>query len=180
MLLADVVSGRLSGLLDGRLQRRCMVVAIGLHDGVPPVLADPTLLRQALLNLLSYALDTLPDGATLHVAAHAVASNVHLTVRQGAAAPVPAAGPPPPSRREGVALAVAQSLLSAQNGRLLLDERAGAWAAEIVLPTAQTPTILIVDDNQALVELFQRYLAGHRLVVQWGPAGPTRWRCCDN
>ncbi len=168
--LHSVVEG-VCRLLDIRLQQRCMAVNIALSEGVPPVLADRTLLRQALLNLLSYALDTLPDGATLHVAAHAISSNVHLTVRQGAAAPVPAVSPLPPSRREGVALAVAQSLLGAQNGRLLLDERAGAWTAEIVLPTAQTPTILIVDDNQALVDLFQRYLAGHRLVVQGVTSG---------
>jgi CheY-like chemotaxis protein len=52
-----------------------------------------------------------------------------------------------------------------------LDETAQQWSAEIVLPAAQTPTILIIDDNRGLIELFQRYLAGHRVVVVGAESG---------
>ena len=168
--LPAVVQG-VCQLLDARLQQRCMAVQMTLPASVPPVQADRTLLRQALLNLLSYALDKLPDGARLLVTAQTGAGSVRLSVRQGTGDGMPAAAPLPPQRREGVALTVAQSLLAAQHAQLILDESSGAWAADIVLPTAQTPTILIVDDNQALVELFQRYLAGHRLLVQGATSG---------
>ena len=167
--LPTVVQG-ICHLLEARLRQRCMAVRMSLPASVPPVLADRTLLRQALLNLLSYALDTLPDGATLLLTAQAEAETVRLSVRQGAGNEL-LASTPPPHRREGVALTVAQSLLAAQHAQLILDKNASAWAADIVLPTAQTPTILIVDDNQALIELFQRYLAGHRLLVQGATSG---------
>lgn len=170
VLLSDVVSG-VCHLLEARLQRRCMVVAFeGLHD-TPPVLADRTLLRQALLNLLSYALDVLPEGSGLMLTTAAMPGAVSLHLRQQAS--VPGAGDSSVSAhvREGVALTVAHSLLAAQSGRLLLDETPHRWAAEIVLPAAQAPTILIVDDNRGLIELFQRYLAGHRAVVVGAESG---------
>jgi CheY-like chemotaxis protein len=160
VLLFDIVSG-VCRLLEVRLQRRSMVVAIeGLHDA-PPVLADRTLLRQALLNLLSYALDVLPEGSRLTLTTAALPGAVCLHLRQQA----PGSNSASTRMREGVALTVAHSLLAAQSGRLRLDETPNRWAAEIVLPAAQTPTILIIDDNRGLIELFQRYLAGHRVVV---------------
>lgn len=168
--LADVVSG-VCHVLDARLQRRRMVVtAVGLQ-AAPLVLADRTLLRQALLNLLSYALDILPEGSALTLTTTALPGAVTLHVQQHA--PLAGAGDnhtAPPSR-EGVALTVAHALLAAQSGRLLLDECSSRWKAEIVLPAAQTPTILVIDDNRGLIELFQRYLAGHRVVVVGAESG---------
>ena len=168
--LADVVSG-VCHLLEARLQRRCMVVRMaGLQDA-PPVLADRTLLRQALLNLLSYALDVLPDGAGLTLTAATLPGAVSLHLRQQVLPSAANNSQSAPHLREGVALTVAYSLLAAQSGRLLLDETPGQWSAEIVLPAAQTPTVLIIDDNRGLIELFQRYLAGHRVVVVGAESG---------
>lgn len=170
VLLADVVSG-VCHLLEARLQRRCMVVALaGLHDA-PPVLADRTLLRQALLNLLSYALDVLPEGSGLTLTAAPLPGAVSLHLRQQIPDTGGGDGSAPTHAREGVALTVAHSLLAAQNASLQLDETAPQWAAEIILPAAQTPTILVIDDNRGLIELFQRYLAGHRVVVVGAESG---------
>lgn len=166
VLLSDVVSG-VCRLLEARLQRRDMVVAIkGLHDA-PPVFADRTLLRQALLNLLSYALDVLPEGSRLTLTTATMPGAVCLHLRQQA----PGSNSSPTRMREGVALTVAHSLLAAQSGRLRLDETPNQWAAEIVLSAAQTPTLLIIDDNRGLIELFQRYLAGHRVFVVGAESG---------
>ncbi|MFZ1770742.1 MAG: response regulator, partial [Caldilinea sp.] len=96
---------------------------------------------------------------------------VHLHLRQASADAATGQGVSPAHQREGVALTVAQSLLAAQHGRLTLDETPQAWAAEIMLPTAQTPTVLIIDDNRTLIELFRRYLAGHRVVVAGAGSG---------
>ena len=76
-----------------------------------------------------------------------------------------------PCPREGVALTVAQSLVTAQHGMLTFGSAGDLWQAELVLPTAQIPTVLVVDDNAGLVELFQRYLAGHRLAVVGATSG---------
>jgi CheY-like chemotaxis protein len=168
LTLSSIVHG-VCTLLTARLQRRRMIVQTEGLEQAPPVLADRTLLRQALLNLLSYALDVLPDGAALSMSVTETPSAVHLHVRPKATGAAGAHDTPP--RREGVALTVAHTLLAAQNGRLLLDESPDRWSAEIILPTAQTPAVLIIDDNRNLIDLFQRYLAGHRVVVAGASSG---------
>jgi CheY-like chemotaxis protein len=170
LALDEIVVG-VCHLLDARLRARAIQVQCGDLRHVTPVLADRALLRQALLNLLSDTLDRLPDGAVLAIAAYEAPGSVHLCLNYTPSDAVSSANAALVSQREGVALTVAHSLVAAQNGRLLLDERAGAWSAEIVLATAQTPTLLIIDDNQTLIELFQRYLAGHRIVVCGATSG---------
>lgn len=164
LILADVVAG-VCRLLEPRLQRRHIVIeAIGLQQ-TSPVLADKTLLRQALLNLLSHAVDALPNGATLEISAWEAPAVVRLRLQESGIDITGCGQITPPSQREGVALMVAQSLVAAQNGTLLFDTSCGRWSAEMTLPAALTPTILIVDDNRNLIELFQRYLAGHRIIA---------------
>src|SRR3546814_12814477 len=41
----------------------------------------------------------------------------------------------------------------------------------LILPTAGNTTILVVDDNEDLVALFQRYLGGHRINVLGATVG---------
>jgi len=168
--LGEVLQG-VCHLLDSRLSRRCINVHRSDLDTTPPVLADRTLLRQALLNLLSYALDMLPEGSHLHFRAEEQTGALRIALRQVSAGAVEADTAVQKKLREGVAITVAQSLLLAQNGRLTLHESPGEWSAEIVLLTAHTPTLLIIDDNQNLIELFQRYLAGHRIVVYGANSG---------
>ncbi|GIV71711.1 MULTISPECIES: response regulator [Caldilinea] len=159
----------LCALLDARLQPRGLRFDLSELHPASPVLADRALLRQALLNLFSYAIDVLPPNTTLRLSTLEIEGAVQLHLRQQALPDASekhmAKHAPPSPRREGVALAVAESLIAAQNGRLTLHEAPGAWLAEVALPTAQAPTVLIIDDNQGLIELFQRYLAGHRVVV---------------
>ncbi|MCS6827258.1 MAG: response regulator [Caldilinea sp.] len=165
----------LCALLNARLQPRGLQFDRSELHPTPPVLADRALLRQALLNLLSYAIDVLPPNTALQLSTHEIEGAVRLRLRQQTLhrtletrflEPTP-----PPQRREGVALTVAESLITALNGRLMLRETPDAWTAEITLPTAQAPTVLIIDDNQGLIELFQRYLAGHRVVVVGATGG---------
>ena len=68
-------------------------------------------------------------------------------------------------------MAVAQTLVAAQEGELTFSQTEETWQATIVLPTAQPPTILIIDDNEDLLDLFRRYLAGHRLAVVGANSG---------
>lgn len=168
--LADVVTG-VCKLLEARLQRRAITIQSTGMEYLSPVLADRTLLRQALLNLLSYAVDAMPDGATLEISAQEAPASIRLLVHQADDEVMANRQLNPPPHREGVGLTVAQSLIAAQNGALSFDSAQGRWSAGIVLPAALTPTILVIDDNRDLIELFQRYLAGHRVVVAGAGSG---------
>ncbi len=67
---------------ENMAQRRGIVITVKLDaDDVPPILADETELREALVNLVFNAVDAMPDGGTLTLAACADEETVRLTVR---------------------------------------------------------------------------------------------------
>ena len=167
--VGDVLAGVCTLLAPRMQQRGIQITAISLASA-PPVMADRTLLRQALLNLLSHALDTLTCQGELLVSTSKSGGNVHFCFHQSPASHT-GHDLPAPVPRDGVALTVAQTLVTAQHGTLTFGSAGDAWQAELVLPTAQMPTVLVVDDNADLVELFQRYLAGHRLTVVGATSG---------
>jgi CheY-like chemotaxis protein len=162
LALADVVES-VQKLLTPRLQRTGTQLTICPID-CPPVLVDRTMLRQALMNLLSHALDTIPGYGELNLVVSAEPGEVQLDIIESSRAST-AERPPPFVKREGVGLAVAATLLEAQGGRLAVEPAPGRWRAMLTLPVAGEATILAVDDNQDLVALFQRYLGGHRITV---------------
>lgn len=155
-------------LLAPRLARTATQVQLMSTPACPPVLADRTMLRQALMNLFSHALDTEIAGE-LYIHPHPNGSGVQIEV---------CANPRlydvrPASqvvKREGVGLAVAQNLIEAQGGQLVMAAT-NPWRALIFLPAAANATILVVDDNENLVALFQRYLGGHRVNVLGATTG---------
>jgi CheY-like chemotaxis protein len=56
-------------------------------------------------------------------------------------------------------------LIEAMGGAATVEQVGGEWRCTLLLPAAQRDTILVVDDNADLTALFQRYAAGHPLVV---------------
>jgi CheY-like chemotaxis protein len=59
-------------------------------------------------------------------------------------------------------LDVGQRLLASMGGTVEIGSDEGSWQAQIVLPSA-TISILIMDDNPGLINLFRRYLADRRV-----------------
>jgi len=158
----DVLEGVLN-LLSPRLQQAGVQVKV-VPGPWPSIVADRILLRQALLNLLSYALD-ITTGQELIITASADQRGLLMNIRS-----LPHTGParfdlPPSPKREGIGLAVAQALIEAQGGHLEISDAEETWQARILLPTAASRTVLVIDDNANLVALFQRYLAGHEISV---------------
>ncbi len=167
--LPEVLEG-VCQLLAARFQQRGIRVTQTAPNTLPPVVADRTLLRQALINLLSHAVDTVCGPRELIMTAQESGKSLSLSIALASAAEN-TAETPTPLLREGVALAVAQSLIATQGGELTFHQSDDAWQATIELATARPPTILIIDDNQDLVELFRRYLAGHRLNIVGANSG---------
>jgi CheY-like chemotaxis protein len=139
---------------------------LGAPSAAPLVVADRALLRQALLNLLSYALDQAISGGHVAVSCSLQEGDVaiHLSTRcrdlQGA------------TRREGVGLAVAHKLIEAMGGQASVCLAEGEWCCSLRLPVARRDTVLVIDDNADLTALFQRYAAGHSLNVVGATSGP--------
>ena len=68
--LADIIK-RVREVAQPRLARHHIRLEASVADGLPPVKADATQLEMALFNLVTNALDAMPDGGTLSIAATA-------------------------------------------------------------------------------------------------------------
>ncbi len=123
--------------------------APGLH-----VAANRVMLRQAILNLLSHAV-RVHQGDRLLVRLYRAPGRAVLrfTYAPGEL--------PPDSLQPGQPYAVAAQLLEAlglewEHG----EPGGGACQVSVAIPLAQEHPVLIIDDNEGLIRLFQRYLDG--------------------
>ncbi|MCX7682062.1 MAG: hypothetical protein N2508_08900, partial [Anaerolineae bacterium] len=142
-------------LLEPLAQRADVEVRMVAPETWPPVVADRVILRQTLINLLSYALHLAPAG--LEIIAVCGARGLQIEVHES----VPRSEDVLPSL-EHVNLLVAQALAEIQGGHLeVCREGRGRWIAHLLLPTSGRKTLLVIDDNADIIALFQRYLGGH-------------------
>jgi len=133
-------------------------LACHLREGLPPVVGQVAVLRQALINLLTAAVRSAPAGV-VQLSAQATDGGMALIVR----AIAPAAGEadqPLPAVEES--LAMARQLADAFGAKLTVrlcggepDER---LYARVTLAQAREAQILFVDDNADALTLFERYL----------------------
>jgi CheY-like chemotaxis protein len=125
-----------------------------------PVAAQPTALRQALLNLLTAIMRLAPQGR-IHLVAEEADAHVYLTVTVEASptASAPVAAVP------AEALQVIATLLRVGDGwieRLHPSDEGSLLVYRLAVPTMRLLPVLIVDDNAETLRLFQRYLVGSR------------------
>ncbi|MEW5958726.1 MAG: response regulator [Chloroflexota bacterium] len=161
--LPEVLAGVLN-LLETMSQELGIRIRVSWPDVLPLVMADRILLRQALLNLLSRALNTFVRG-DLVITASLKNQSVLIDISEVPPAAGRQAGRSVPPKEGQVALAVARSLIEAQEGQLVVQDQAGNWAAQILLPTSRRATILVIDDNVDIVALFKRYLGARNVAV---------------
>ncbi len=126
------------------------------------VAADHAVLRQILLNLLTFLIEGHTD-TVVRVAVSDGRERVEVQVNVGC--PRTPAGPgyeecsPRSFDAEDSRLAVCRRLLAAQGGSLRVEDTLdGSHDVCLTLPAVWTATVLVIDDNPDFVRLFQRYL----------------------
>lgn len=140
------------------LAQRCGVrlqVALGFSEHV---LGDPSLLRQLVVAALSFAIRAAPGGE-LRVGTGRLGGKATLTLIASPGTSLPAQ----PSALPAALIALAE----AQRGEITCQADGKSLRLEIRLPTGYgESTVAIVEDNEDVVALFARYLAGqgYRLV----------------
>jgi CheY-like chemotaxis protein len=128
------------------------------EPGVTPV--DRALVRQILINAVGYTLSVVHQSEVV-IASSARPHSIEIRIQFRAAGP--AREPMTTTPR----LAVCRHLLSLVDGDLRLHHSADGCQVQIVLPGTTPATILVVDDNPDVRQLFRRYLAGsHYRVVE--------------
>lgn len=119
--------------------------------------ADRVMARQAILSVLTYALDQSPYG---HVEVRSLRDEAWAGFAVRAIKAPADQAPCDLPLREGVGLAVAQELMAAMHGRLDVAEAShGEWHAQLLWQPAESAVVFVVDDNEAFVRLVSRYLA---------------------
>ncbi len=159
--LADLLA-KIATLLEPLRIQTGVPIELSAAENWPAVVADRTMLRQALLNLLTHALRVVrgPIVVTVERAADGWRIDLNAPPVRSPVSDAPT-GIPAPSN---VGLTVAQSLVQAQGGRLTV-ENADRWHAQISLPLLQRTVVLAIDDNADIVSLFQRYLGEYAVSV---------------
>jgi CheY-like chemotaxis protein len=120
--------------------------------------ADRVILRQAVLNIVTFAMD-FAAGGELRIqgfqADHSLGISISAQRMGGEVSP-----------RTGVGLDVVRRLIGEMGGEMNVeDQPPREWTARLSWHTTQPRILLVVDDNQGFADLFRRYLAVHRWEV---------------
>jgi len=147
--------------LKPMIEARGIVVDAEFPADLPNVFVDATLTRQALLNLLRFAIKQARHTVVLRAGAQAKHIGIVIVVEDVA---VDCAGEDWHN---------AELLFNAQGGILDLN-RAGQIT--ILLPRPTQPRVLVIDDNPAIQQLFERYLAPQQYQVLHAQSGEDALR----
>lgn len=136
----------------------------GLYE-LPPVRGDRVMLRQALLNVLTFAIasttkpQVVVDGQNHQ---YQIELRVGFAVEQGDSGGLD---------QDGRRLTLAAQIMKAVGGSLIEEMQPGAHTILLRWPSVHPKTLLMVDDNEGLVELFRRYLANESWQIVWARNG---------
>lgn len=157
--VGDVIRGMLP-LLSEMLHQHRVEVDLSLPEALAGVSIGQSLLRQMLLGVLGYLVERV-EGATLRLVAKGEETVVRLFLTLD---PPEAILSTPPLEVEERLLALREMATLA--GARILPVRVGETLTgfEVQLPTAER-TVLVVDDNEDILELFRGYLSPHRYRV---------------
>ncbi len=138
---------RLAELVRPLLLDRPIELEVELEADLPAVPVDAEQLEQALLNLVTNALDAMPEGGRLCLGARREGAGLACFVSDTgcgiAAEALPRVFEPlfttkPPGRGTGLGLPIAREIAAAHGGTVQLDSRPGAGTtALLVLPIAR-------------------------------------------
>ncbi|NPV68420.1 MAG: response regulator [Anaerolineae bacterium] len=148
-------------VLSDVFRKRELEAVVALGDNLPEIAIDRGLLRQVLLGALGYLVERIHK-ATLHLSASDQVNHIALTVESQ-----------PPilltSEVQATAEQKVQSLAEIAalgNSRIsLLTSAESLHGFELQLPPVLRTTILVVDDNEDVLDLFRRWLISHRYQV---------------
>jgi signal transduction histidine kinase len=144
--LADII-GRVRDVARPRLARQQIRLDTSIAERLPPVKVDATQVEMALFNLVTNALDAMPGGGTLSIAATARPEGLRVEVADtGSGIPAglldrlfdPWVTTKPVGRGSGLGLAIVRSVMQAHGGSVSASNRAVGASFVIELPAAES------------------------------------------
>lgn len=144
------------GTVRGRATSEGIILQVQTPDHLPHALADRVILRQILLSVLSYVFDVTPEGQVF-IGADLNDTRVliwtRFTITDGADR-----SSVEEQRALSSILPWAQRLHASVYGQPMSDQPTIRQLV-VSLPRADQPVILVVDDQEVALRLYQRYLS---------------------
>ncbi len=148
----------IQGLVEGALaavvplsQERPLSVQVGMAAENMTVRTDRVLARQALISALSAVIQNAEANTAVRLLVQAAGAGACIDIRYVPSKAARQANPLP---------VAAQQLIQRLGGRWLAQARPGGETAiTLVLAQPTQPTVLVIDDNAGLLDLFRRYLS---------------------
>ena len=146
VVLADIIE-RVREVSQPRLSRSNIRMRISVAEDLPAVRADATQLEMALLNLVTNALDAMPGGGTLSIAAHARPEGIRVEVADtGSGIPVevidrlfdPWVTTKTAGQGSGLGLAIVRDVVRAHGGSVSASNQSAGALFVIDLPAANS------------------------------------------
>ena len=152
--VADLIQTALR-LMSGLASALGVQIACHMQSDLPPLVANATTVRHALVSLLSVALACARSGRIV-VEATARGRDVAITIKTEHGQAVDLA------ERERERLDMAAQLVHLSGGTLDVSSSGPFFAATVALPAAGRVPVLIIEDNADTLRLLERYLANTR------------------
>jgi len=164
----DQILGEVRELMQLLAAQHSVELRVAVHGTLPPVPAYQVAVTQALLNLLSVAMQRAKGGAVV-VSAWSLSAQVQVRVE---VEPGTARAKVVPARSDDTAsLAMARTLINTCGGEIELAPDGEPFRAIVRMPALGGLPVLVIDDNEDALELLQRYASGtrYRLVTTRDP-----------
>jgi len=136
--------------LQKRIMEKKHLVTLDIPDDLPPLIGNPTRLRQMISNLLVNAVKYTPDHGQISVLSLAEDGQIIIEVKDNGPGILPAEQPlvfdkfyrgsniPRDSSGSGLGLAIVKTIVQSHQGRIWLDSTPGQGTTfTVVLPTSE-------------------------------------------
>ncbi len=153
--VAEVMHGGLS-LFQEMLRQQALALDLDLDDALPMISIDKGLLRQMFVSVLGNLVNRAKQ-ATLHIRMRSKSAKIHVTMQIDPVSAVHPMAQEEMAERLSVIKEMGK-LCRAEVYPIILNELVLGFDLELFVGLQRA--VLVVDDNQDLLELFKRYLAG--------------------
>lgn len=164
--LAEVIASTVE-IIREMANQKGIQIEVALHEPTTRVCMDRNILRQVLLGLLSYQVEQMAQG-TIRIGEDWRKGCVLLLLHsQGQqTTDIPELDATTDASAGDVHLSILGELAAMQEAQIQASSDAsGLKSFQITLPAALPRTILVVDDNADVLELFRRYLQQHHYQI---------------
>ncbi len=153
-MLADSLQGALQ-LAAPLARSRHTHLHLDALPALPPLAIHPAGLKQAILSTTTWAIRRVSTGEicfSARQAGDAIVLMLETTAR----------AQKPPSHEGDESLAVARTILAEFGGSIEVRRRLTSLSVTVTFPIVGVVDVLLVDDNEDLQQLFERYVSGTR------------------